>query len=157
MFLARMAIRSMPATGAVAEPGFSAAAPSVLSLGTDQPSSTLSDIGNPSAVIRFNTLHFTCASTLWFSKSRVASLAPNSVEPRHCVLRKTLPRRSTRGAPRIAPFLLDTTYYGVTLRPIRRWVLRGAQPGIAPRRNRRYRTSLEGGLVTRTAVVGTVT
>jgi len=47
----------------VAQRGIDEAALTVLSLGTDQPCSTLSDIGRPREVIRFNTRHFTSAST----------------------------------------------------------------------------------------------
>lgn len=43
--------------------GTDEAALTVLSLGMDQPCSTLSDIGRPRDVIRFSTRHFTSAST----------------------------------------------------------------------------------------------
>jgi len=47
----------------VAQRGTDEAALTALSLGTDQPCRTLSDIGRPSATMRFSTRHFTSAST----------------------------------------------------------------------------------------------
>ena len=45
----------------------------ILSVWTDQPCRTRSEIGIPSGAIRFKTRHFTSASTCWFAKEPAAS------------------------------------------------------------------------------------